>query len=379
MIADLLHNVAAMEQEETSPYAIRPSLASPETAEDPGRCKRAMVYWRRGESPAPWPGRFVLVLDDSSWHEELTADWIHKTAYRLHSQQMPVDIPLPTPIGEARHCHRCRLSIRPAILHGHIDGILTDILGVDRLYEHKAVSHFSFQDYLKGRLPFDYLTQGCLYIKGVRLVNPDLGEGLLLIKNKNTAAYLEYRFAYEPEADLCRLIELMASDGTRLALNLALPALVTGAVRKFEEVETHHQAHTLPPRPYPHDAWQCGYCRFGERCWAGYEDEHQALAEAVPLPSDAEGFLRAYWEAGQRKKDGEQLQEALRPRILALLQAAGAKSGRAGTFAATWSVQTRTGLDPTRLSPEARVQAEVTKTMEILRVVRKEQGHGAIQ
>lgn len=379
MLADLLHKVAAMEQEEASPYAIRPSLASPETSEDPGRCKRAMTYWRRGEPPVPWPGRFLLVLDDSSWHEELTADWIHKTAYRLHSQQMPVDIPLPKPLGTKRFCGQCKQMIPPTLMHGHIDGILTDLLGVDRLYEHKALNHFTFQELLKGAFPLDYLTQGCFYLTGLKQLDPAIHEALLLVKNKNTSAYLEYRFTYEPEADLCHVIELVGSDGTRRDLELTLPGLVMAALKKFEEVEAHHVAGTLPSRPYPRDSWQCMYCRWGRVCWQGYEAEVEALAETARLPEEAEALLQAYWEAGQKKKDGEQVQEQLRPKILALLQDVGARSGRAGAFAVTWSLLSRTMVDLSRLPKDLLQQAEVTKTVDVLRVRRKEEGDGALQ
>lgn len=378
MLAEILHKVAAMDDEEDSPCAPRPSLTSPETADDPGRCQRQMTYWRRGEPPAPLPGRAIMVFSDGAWHEEPSADWIHKTAYRLHSQQMPVDIPLPKPIGTSRFCGRCEKVTSPTLMHGHIDGILTDLLGVDRLYEHKAVNHFGFQDFLQGRLPLDCLTQGYLYIKGVKLLNPDLEEGLLLLKNKNTAAYLEHRFTYEPEADRCQVVELVGSDGTRRDLDITLPGLVMTALKKFEEVEAHHATGTLPSRPYPRDSWQCGYCRWAQTCRAGYEAEHRALAEAAPLPPEAEALLQAYWEAGQQKKEGEQLQERLRPKILALLQAEGAKGGRVGAFAVTWSLQRRTMVDLGRLPKDLLKQAEVTKTVDVLRVRRKEEGDGAI-
>ncbi len=377
MLADLLHKIASMEQEE-APYAIRPSLASPETAEDPGRCRRAMTYWRRGEPPAPWPGRFLMVLDDSSWHEELTADWIRKTAYRLHSQQMPVDIPLQKPLGAERVCHRCRRRIQPILMHGHIDGVLTDLLWVDRLYEHKALNHFTFQELSRGAFPLDYLTQGCLYLTGLKQLDPTAHEVLLLVKNKNTSAYLEYRFTYEPEVDLCHVIELVGSDGTRRDLDITLPGLVMAALKKFEEVEAHHAAGTLPSRPYTRDSWRCGYCRWAQTCWDGYEAEHQALAKDVALPNEAEALLQAYWEAGRQKKDGEAAQEVLRPKLLDLLEQAGAKSGRAGVFSVTWSLQTRTSLDLSLLPSKARKQAEVTRTVDVLRVKREEESDGAI-
>lgn len=72
------------------------------------------------------------------------------------------------------------------------------------------------------------------------------------------------------------------------------------------------------------------------------------------------------------------IQEKLRPRILALLQQVRARSGRAGSFHVTWSLQTRTSLDLTLVPPEIRQRAEVTKTMEVLRVRRKEEGDGSL-
>ena len=368
MLADVLHKVAGMEQEDATPYAIRPSLASPETADSPGRCKRAMTYWRRGETPAPWPGRFVLVLDDSSWHEELTADWIRKTAYRLHSQQMAVDIPLPQPLGGERFCGRCRVPIPPTVLHGHIDGIFTDLLGVDRLLEMKALNHFGFQRLLNEELPLDYLTQACLYLRGLRTLSADLREAVLLVKNKNTAAYLEYRLSHDPEEDLCHVVELVASDGTRRALDVFLPGLVTTALRKFEEVEQHAAARTLPPRPFARDTWQCDYCRFGERCWQGFEAEHAAFAQQDPLPPEADTLFEAYWKAGNDKRAGEATLAQLRPALLRLLQQREARSGKSAGFRVTWALQPRRQLVAEKLPPDVREAATVPQTIDVLTV-----------
>ena len=124
MLADVLLKVAGTEKREQE-YRPRPSSAGPE------RCLRQQVYKARGQKGGPMGDRFVVVLDDSSWHEELTADWIRKTTFRLHSQQMEIIC------GEAPHMGQ----IVPVL--GHIDGIITDVTGVDRLWEHKAINYFT--------------------------------------------------------------------------------------------------------------------------------------------------------------------------------------------------------------------------------------------
>ena len=102
MLADVIIKVAGMEGKERGEYYPRPSLSGPE------RCIRQMVYWASGIKEDKKMGdRFQMTIDDSSWHETLTGDWLQKTAFKLHSEQMEVE----TPVGK-----------------GHIDGILTDIL-----------------------------------------------------------------------------------------------------------------------------------------------------------------------------------------------------------------------------------------------------------
>ncbi|MDP2366348.1 MAG: hypothetical protein Q8M94_21555, partial [Ignavibacteria bacterium] len=177
MIADIIHKVVQMGAEEEHSYHPRPSMAGPE------RCIRQMVYHSLNIGREPLPGRSLMIMDDSRWHEELTADWIRKTAYQFSSQQMKVEIGF---MGS------------PA-MSGNIDGILTDMAGQDILLEHKALNHFTFQRLEDGGLPLDYLTQCALYLRGVQTVNPDLKNGLLLVKNKNTSAYLEFLLIYESD------------------------------------------------------------------------------------------------------------------------------------------------------------------------------------
>ena len=156
MIADIIPKLAEFERQDYK-YRPRPSNSGPE------RCIRQMVYHGLEVPRQPLPGRALLVFDDSSWHETLTGDWIRKSAYKLHSEQMLIEV------GS--------LGIN---LKGHIDYLITDLTGKDLLLEHKAINHFSFQRYLEGNLPLDYLTQMALYFRGLQKIQPELKDGLLL-------------------------------------------------------------------------------------------------------------------------------------------------------------------------------------------------------
>ncbi|MCM8765940.1 MAG: hypothetical protein NC920_03735, partial [Candidatus Omnitrophica bacterium] len=103
----------------------------------------------------------------------------------------------------------------PFIIKGKIDGIITDLAGVDRLLEHKAVNHFSFERYSLEEFPLDYLTQMVFYFVGLSKIQPEIREGILLIKNKNTSQYLEFFVDYDISEDLLRVIEVIRSDGMR--------------------------------------------------------------------------------------------------------------------------------------------------------------------
>jgi hypothetical protein len=368
MLADIIHKVAAIEYDNDRPYHPRPSLASPEIEDNPGRCIRQLVYSRMGVPPKPLPGRAVLVFDDGHWHEELTASWITKTAIRLHARQAPVDIPLPRPLGPAYSCPVCTARIPPDRLHGHIDGLLTDPLGVTRLLEHKSLNHFSFEDALQGNIPLDNLTQACTYLTGIQHQQPDVREALLLLKNKNTSAYLEYRFAYEAATDHCQLLELLASDGTSMPLTERFDGLVQSAIAKFIQTEDYATSKTLPPRPYRADHWRCSYCAWATRCWEHYAAEVAHREPLAQLDPTLGPLLAEYARAAKAKHEGEAITKRLRPKILGALEASHGKAGVADGYTASVNLQTRTSVDDTLLSPQVRRAAERTKTIEVLSV-----------
>jgi hypothetical protein len=326
MIADIIHKVAEISNGEETPFYPRPSMAGPD------RCIRQMVYHGLNFPREPLPGRAVVIFSDSSFHEDLTADWIRKTSYQLHSEQMKV---------------KCRKPMTS----GHIDGIITDLLKIDRLWEHKALNHFSFQRYWGGELPNDYLTQCAIYIDAIQTNdNPDLKEGLLLIKNKNTAQYMEYLIGYE--SDILYIFKRVLSTGEEIRMDVEIPNIVNDACDKFIKVLGYIENKTLPKRQYHiNDDWQCEYCGWAKTCWEGYEKEFNELVTQADLPNEIADTVRYYKELGAQKSDIKKEYEALSKRVKDIMKEAGAREGRAGEYICRIKLVESARIDKDLLNP----------------------------
>jgi len=316
MLAEILHPIAAQFQQEEHDYYPRPSLAGPE------RCLRQMVYWGLGIERNPLPGRTFHVFDDSSFHEDLVADWIRKTAFKLHSEQMEVKI-VPPP-----------LSVKADfILDGHIDGIITDIENIDRLWENKAINHFTFMRYWnKEELPLDNITQCALYLRGLNVINPDLKEAILLIKNKNTSAYLEYLIEYDYRNDAAFIVHKINSQGEKVDIKESIEHITQAAFEKFALVQEHIQKKTLPKRQYERNHWRCEYCGWGQECWRNWEKEFAELKTDLIMPDEYADTARFYNELGAQLTDLNNQRKEVKAEFLKMLRGAGAKEGRAGEY-----------------------------------------------
>jgi hypothetical protein len=373
MLAELIPKIAGMEakEREEEGYRPRPSCSGPE------KCLRQLCYGSQGYPGKPFSDRFYLTLDDSSWHEELTADWIRKSAFRLHSTQMGIDITVLDfmPTEPKWYCTLCKKELPGNQFHGHIDGIITDILDQDRLWEHKAINHFAFQRYMDGEYPLDYLTQCATYVRGLANYQIDLRQGNLLIKNKNTSQYLEYLFSYQVETDLLVVEQVISSIGDE-AVGHVIPGggkefsgLFQAALKRFETIEGHRKAKTLPKRQFPLGSWQCEYCTQGERCWSGYEEEFEAMGE-VELDEASIEVVRAYYDIWARCKELEEQKESLNESIKGLLKAKDAKKGRMPGFIAVLDLRSRSYLDGKLIPDEIREKATKESKFEVLNVRR---------
>jgi len=340
MIAELLPKLAGMEKEERGAYYPRPSLAGIE------RCIRQMVYWSMGIPVDREIGdRYILTIDDSKWHEELTADWLRKSAYQLHSEQMSVNVPIVDFVKvddvwiPSWHCNICNKDIPVNTLHGHIDGILTDMLLNDFHYEHKAINRFAFERYWKGEFPMDYITQaGGVYNRGLRADIPKLRKTVLLVKCKDTARYMEFIIAYDYDSDTATVEEMTLSDGRQKKNRdgtplLELKNIVGNAVEKFYQVYQQTQNKTLPDRPFEIGTdFPCGYCGYENTCWKGYEKEYKELSENIEIQGDIENICKYYLETGMHISEMEKEKDVLKAKIKEILKKHHARQGKAGIY-----------------------------------------------
>lgn len=239
MLAEIIPKIAAAEQFEKGKrdrrYRPRASASGLE------RCLRADVYHGLDVPREPFPGRAMLIFDDATWQEELTADWIRKSAFKLHSEQMELTV----------------FEVNGKPVYGHIDGIITDPAGIDRLWEHKAINMFTFGKYELGEIPRDYIYQCCSYINGLRKEAPGINEAILLIKNKNTAQYMEFLIKYDFDKDSAEIILTVADGKVKNDKLAVMENIIKSAIERFETIQKYIDGKKLPLRPYDIDHWRC--------------------------------------------------------------------------------------------------------------------------
>jgi len=366
MIADLLMKVAKQGQPQDDEYRPRPSGW--------GRCIRASVYHALGYPPAPWSGRFVILLEDSSFGEDLTIDWINRTAYKVHSQQLRVEI------GE---------TAGGAPIGGSIDGIIEDILGGEILFDHKAINSYAFER-IEGSLEagvwdetvVKYVHQGVAYLKGIGRLS-DINRFMLLCKNKNTSAYLEILGKYDHEKDDFIVLHALSTriseksdegiigqiDGAK---EMILPGVFKSFMDYFNHVEEYVGRKELPQRPYSMDSWQCGYCRWQGECWKEYEKEVEAMVEGAEMPEEIEKEAEEYRALTNTAKMCEDRKKELKSILLNVLTAENikkCKSSKTG-ISVSLSVRSRDSLDADLIPAAIREKATKTSTWQQIDVRR---------
>ncbi|ALA58001.1 hypothetical protein [Nitrospira moscoviensis] len=350
MLAELIHPLAAMGAQNW-PYRPRPSSAGP------NHCLRKLVYHAREFPRKQAHGRFLVVLDDSSWHEELTLNWIEQSAFQLRDRQTEVI------------CGETIFQGEPYTILGHIDGIVTDLLGIDRLLEHKAIEHFTFQRYAEGDYPLDYFAQVCFYLHGISTLNPDIDEALLLIKNKNQSAYLEYRLRYDLPNDRLTVVEVVHSNGERSFLKQEVIGLYQQALARFTQVEQYRVDQTLPDRPYDDDSdYHCQYCPYSRLCWEGHVAP--ALTNTVALSTEMAALAAEYLELEGRIKPLTKRFDQLKKLLKAGLKAEQAVEGAGHGFVVRINQSTQTRHDVKLLPSYVQELAETTLPIEKLSVSR---------
>jgi hypothetical protein len=265
-LASIIKKIAAMEAEEQF-QAWKPRLSAMGHWE---RCLRQDCYHSQGYKPDKLSERSYLTMDDSSWHEELTFDWLRKGAVKVHSEQ---------------------LEINKSGFTGHIDCLITLMNGETILVEHKAVNRYSFDRILKGYLPLDYITQVCHYLCSHELRALNVGSAILLMKCKDTARYLNFQVAYNHDKD-SGMVELREEYSGNGELQWIIQGLFHKSWNEQSEIKVHKEFNTLPERPYRKgEDWQCDYCRYASYCWANYEYEVLGRDKRVECDAPLEEYF----------------------------------------------------------------------------------------
>ena len=373
MLAEIILKIAGFDKEEHH-FSYRPSLAGPE------RCIKQMVYWATETfQDREISDRAIVVMEDSSWAEQTTADKLRRSAYNLHSEQMHLNIPVGLEFLPERICkfiisgEECGKIIPAGNLGGHTDGLIQDMLNKDYHYEHKAINHFSFIRYWNGAYPLDHITQCCLYLISIRQDIPELDHSLLLIKNKNTSQFIDYLIYYDQASDTANIKEVCHSNNEKKTGNpylFTMENVVNGTTEKFRQVHQHVQDQTLPDRPFERGTkFPCGYCSWEETCWEGYEQEFEERLEEGTLPEDFIDNLRYYLELNMHIGEMDKEKDKIRDSVLEELKKQNAKLARLGEYTVTVRLQSRTSIDK-EAPPELLKRCTKQTFSEVLRITK---------
>lgn len=361
MLAEIIPKIAGMNQRDWK-YKHRCSNATYGE-----KCIRQQVYQSLDLPAKSLPGRSLLIMDDSSWHEELTADWIRKSTYKLHSQQMKVKV----------------YMINGKWVEGSIDYIITDLNGEDYITEHKAINHFTFTKYEEAiELPYDYVSQVCHYIKGLKKDTGKLMRGLLLIKNKNTSRYIEYYIDYDEQEDIarCQLFTMDYEGNPEGVLVLVkeffVEQVLTRAKKRFEEVDEYVRKKTLPKRQYTIDDWHCQYCRYAGLCWQDYEKEVDERKENIRIDdkkfiADSKVYLlnkAQLKELSKQAKELENEQDKIETEFKQKLSADKIKSALIGKALVVLESKTSSKLNKKAIPEQILLQATIKSPKESIKI-----------
>lgn len=306
------------EQDEKRAYRHRVSQASD--------CVRNIVMGIRGVPADPRTGRMQVLLDDSSNHEELTNRWLDKTRFPVGDRQRGLVVAaVPTKGSITKFtCDVCGKVVKSNEIHGHIDGTVP----VDKevvLYEHKAISHFRFEQLgEQEKQPEDYVQQCCGYICGLQNQGLKVKRAILLIKNKNTSAYKQFGITYDRKEDTAQVIALWT--GEAVYYRGVVKELIAKHIIIQRAIDDPKSP--LPERPYAYDSLPCSWCRRKDKCWDSYPEEIEKRKDLALDPnSDLAKDIRTLVEARAVARKAEEVAKGLRQKVAVGLASLGIKSG----------------------------------------------------
>lgn len=242
-----------------------------------GGCQRAMFFEANGYEPDEESVN-MHIFEDGRVHEDLTIKFLEANNVEIFDRQKDVNIEIPLhyrdkiTLLQEGICPICQNVIPRYSIHGHIDGLFRDEDGSVGLFEHKAVNSDTMKKYKKNGVWEGYMKQLALYMRGL-----GLEKGVILVKNKNNATYLEAIFRYNKETDTLYLDKQIDSSGTETHFNLAFPKITEKIFEKFALIEEKIKLGVIPD--YSSDeAHFCYNCQYRKHC---EENLTQELSDKV--------------------------------------------------------------------------------------------------
>jgi hypothetical protein len=245
MLANVIHAINGTEPHEIS-YTPQPSLVGGKN-----RCLRATVYWRMG-IPRTLPDRAQSLSEEHKLLKEFTKRTIReKSAYHLSHENIQISCGQVEFMGDTTYP-----------LEAYIDGILTDMMNRNYLLQIELVVQKAFEELLAGETFLEELTKSCFLMKGTGLT-----QCVLLFKNKNTSAYMDFLLGYDDGTDTLTILSSSSSTGDVITpLQDNFRGLYRVGLDWFRKVERFAASSELPPRSFSHNSWQCSYCSYGTLC-----------------------------------------------------------------------------------------------------------------
>jgi len=316
MIVEAILKLAKFEKDD-SRFHPRPSLAGK------NRCTRSLVYFGLDFPKDPMNPRMHFVFDDGNWHEELTLDWLRKSSLKVHSEQMEIVCPAP-------------------MSKGRIDALVTpkslpEMLKNDYLLELKSVTRYFFDSLWNGELPEDYFTQMAIYFHGLQSVNPDITEGWLVFKCKDTSQYAAFKVRYDKPTDTLFILELKSTDGmNKTYTDVTYPNIIKDTCDKFNFVQECVAKKHLPKRDYDFSDWHCDYCRYKTHCWKEFVKEFNQLTTDAQLSEEIETAAGYYKECQGHESSAKKEKETAKKALLEKMTECKAREGKTGRYLIRW-------------------------------------------
>lgn len=230
-----------------------------------GSCKR-LLYFEATEgveedTDDPLTIQRRHIFEDGRMHEDLTISWLSsERSVSITDRQRPVNLKVPRNFQLSHlieFCGLCQTSVPRGYLHGHIDGIY-NVDNRKGLFEHKAVNDSTFNLFRRKGVSLNYLQQASLYMRGL-----DLTEGVIVVKNKNSANYLEVELAYNKKKDVLTVVSQSILNGSSRYVNKEYFGITMEAFKNFKAFEDYISNNQIPPREFSE---HCSICPARARC-----------------------------------------------------------------------------------------------------------------